>query len=148
MMPSLAGYLDPIKPYFLAIKYGLAVAVLAAIFVGGCTHGVKVQTEKDAKIIQGKNSALHTAADKLHRAYLALDASAGIFRTIEAEAKRRVAADELARRQNTAATQLAAKAEAQLAKQNRDFAKKLKHARENPDCNVLMAMDLEAKCGL
>lgn len=144
----MISFLDPIKPYFLAIKYGLLVAVLTAIFVGGCSHGVKTQAKADDKIIRAKSTALRTAADKLRRCYLALNASADVFRTIEVEAKRRVAADALARKQNAAATLLVAHAEAQLAKQNRDFAQKLKHARQNPDCDVLMSMDLEAKCGL
>jgi hypothetical protein len=63
---------DPIAPYASLLKV-LVIAIMgAALFIGGCSHGKRVQLDIDQAKLGKASAALHVASNKLTAAANAL----------------------------------------------------------------------------
>lgn len=133
--------LDPIRPYFLLIKVLLVFGLLSGCFVKGCSYGKDQQKKADAAVIEKKNLALKRASDAMFAAGKAL-------RAVNAEAEKRIKQDEDSRAAAEDAGSVAAKYEKKLVENENKFKRDIKKARENPDCDALLNVDIGAKCGL
>lgn len=138
----------PGAAYLAAIKLGIVGVIAAALFIGGCNHGLskgEALREKDHNAMQDKidkrNEALGTASARLNDA-------AGIFRRISKltlEAIERDKASKLAAAQAQRADDAA---RAGMERKIKDFDKRLEDARKKPDCKVLQDIDVRKVCGL
>lgn len=75
--------LNPLAPYMLWLKLGLAGVLLGAAFLGGC----HVQAGRDAAKIEGQKTALLQAASQLGDARDSLRAAATTFGQISAQTR-------------------------------------------------------------
>lgn len=132
---------DPIRPYLGLLKAGLVAAVLAGVFVKGCSYGTERTAEKHAALLAKKDQALRGAAASLRGA-------AQVLRDVDAEAARLLKAQDEARQREAEASAIAAKAQAELVASAAEFRKALANARKNPGCNAVLDTDLRAVCGL
>lgn len=134
--------------YLALVKLGIIGVILAATFIGGCNHGMdkgEAQRTADRNELQAKidkrNEGLRIASD-------ALNDAAATFKKVNALALEAIARDK-ASKEAAARAGAADKAAAErMARQIAGFDKKLEHARKNPDCDVLLSTDVEAKCAI
>lgn len=127
----------PITPGLL-LK-GVAAALLMAIgLFGGCS----LQKRLDSAEIERKNTALSSASSALLSAKSAIE-------EINREAYKQLAESKKQESEARAAEKLAREANEFSAKRADAFEKRLaKAGKSKPDCAQLLAMDLEAVCGV
>lgn len=127
----------PISPAFL-LRVGIVAVLLGVGFFGGCT----VQKRLDSADIERKNTALSSASSALLSAKSAIE-------EINREADKRLAESKKQESEARAAEKLAREANEFSAKRADAFEKRLaKAGKSKPDCAQLLAMDLEAVCGV
>lgn len=125
-------------PTGLLIKAGMLATTLAIGFSGGCV----ARGKWDESAIAKKDAALSSASAALLSAKSAIE-------EINQEAEKRIAASVKQASEARAAEKIAVEANAASAKRADQFANKLaKAGKSKPDCGALLAMDLEAVCGV
>lgn len=144
----MAISLDPVRPYLGLIKAGLVAALLAGVFVKGCSYGVEREAGAHAKAIAGKDQVIARKDRALSGAAESLRGAARVLREVDAEAQRLLDAEKAAKKREADAAKVAARAQADLARRIDGFAKALEHARKNPDCAALLSADLRKTCGI
>lgn len=128
---------DAITPYAALIKWALIGIILSAVFISGCNHGKNKSAEKLAK----KDATITNVTKSLKGA-------AKVLIDINAEAKRRIAAEKKAKADALKAGAAVAAEKEQMQKRIDSYEKKLKFAKRKPDCAALLAMDVEKTCAL
>lgn len=126
-----------IDEIWAGLKWMVGVGLLLLIFALGYKFGANSRDEALAEM----NTTL--AARNLQISVLA-DQITGI----NAAAAKAIAEAKAAKQQAADAGQVAAKAEKAIQRQHSEFQRRLKQARKNPDCNVLLNTDVRAVCGL
>lgn len=127
----------PIPANLLAWAGSIVIGAMVG-FGGGCV----ARGEWDAAEIAKKDAALSSAAAGLLSAKSAIE-------EINQEAENRIAASIKQASESKAAEKIAREANDASAKRAEKFAVKLAQAgKAKPDCATLLAMDLEAVCGV
>lgn len=129
---------DAIAPYAALIKCVLIGIILSAVFISGCNHG----KNKSAKEI-AKKDQLIVAITK------SLKGAAAVFKKIEAEADRRIAADKKSKVDAKKAGDVAAAELKESKKRIAAYEYKLQlAAKRKPACKALLEMNVEDICAL
>lgn len=132
---------DPIKGYAqLAAAVVIAIVVMllgAGLFMGG----VYVGKGQSARTIIAKNEALSDASASLR-------AAAAALRSVDREAKRRIAEAAEAKRNADRAGIAAKQAEHAAKARQAEYEKLIKLARQKPQCVLVLDFDLRKECGL
>lgn len=127
--------LTALQPYASAIKIGLQVAVVAAIFSLGSWAGCSAGKSQSADTIKDLNAQVTT-----------LTVQAGVTAKDVEEANAQVKANQQFAKEREKMAESAAKdaaeAKKKLASQHEDYKRKLKDAKKDPDCQAIMELEL------
>lgn len=134
--------LDPLRPYFWALKAGSAVLALSVVFVSGCNLGEDRQSAKDHgridNLARARDGAQAAAAENLRAAnacgQLLSDINDQTQRSIDDAARAKAAAEQAASRAEAAA--VAGQRRAAAAEQA------LQEAKTTPACRSQLEMAL------
>lgn len=128
----------PPLPYGQMLKWGGVAAVLLAAFIGGC----RTQKKMDKAEISRAETALQASG-------AALAAASSAIVDINQEAERRLAEAKRQQKASAEAAKVADAAKHDAEARAQRFSDKLSQAaKRKPDCAQLLAMDLEAVCGV
>lgn len=121
----------------LGAKVAGLVALLTIAHVTGCNRGKASQQAETAKV-----------QAKLDAANVSLTAAGKALKAVNDEAAKRIKQAEKDKALAEDAAKVAQKAQERTEREARAYADRLAKARRKPDCAALLAMDVEATCGL
>lgn len=124
-----------LQPYASAIKIGVQVAIVVAIFTLGSWAGCSVGKGQSADTIKDLNEQVTTLTVQAGVTAKAVEAANAQVKANQQFAKEREKMAEDAAKD-------AAKAKKELASQHEDFKRKLKNAKKDPDCQAIMELEL------
>lgn len=127
--------LTALQPYASAIKIGLQVAIVVAIFTLGSWAGCSVGKGQSADTIKDLNKQITTLTLQVDA-----DAKAVAEANAQVQANKQFAKEREKMAEDAAKD--AAKAKRELDAQGRAFQKKLKDAEKDPDCKAILEMNL------
>ena len=128
---------DAIAPYASMIKWALIGIILSSVFIGGCQHG----KNKSAKKIAEKDQLIADITRSLKGAV-------AVFKKIEIEADRRIAADKKSKTDAKKAGDVAAAELKEAKKRIAAFEYRLQQSKRKPACKALLEMNVEDVCAL
>lgn len=104
----MSAYLDPLRPYATAIKWGLAVLLAFGLFGSGLFVGCDWQQGRDAKKLAAADKAIDLRTDALHAAATSLRKARNTFQDISHRTRESADAAEAVLKQGQAIARQAA----------------------------------------
>ena len=139
---TLVERMDPFRPYFAVIRWGLAVALLLAAFVGGCRHGRGV--ERGKHVYEAVEHATQVAS-LTHQ----LAAASATLAAVNEAADMAIAEAKKLEHASVVASEVHANEAARLRREANNYQGLLQQVKQaRPSCKVLLETDLKKECGL